>query len=1054
MTENNNCFSSSFGSTPFDDSGRSRLPNKRTTTTFSRSYDTLAIDPFRQGVEVTTNKHRFAGMLPKIGAGNICHQTEIRTYGQANNSIDREQSIIYEDKRDNNLSSIINVFSRSSDVFTTGSSGLVAWFPLNNSLGSYDGLVTLSASYNSNNVSYSAGPISGTYGLYFQGTSQPMFGSTYAPLKLTGSLSIELLWKPTAMNVSPLGDNHTMVSWGPLVFDSPETEARNFVYSFGFDPYNSRMYFAFESGSASDTYSVWGNTTFLSNSANWNQWYHMVLTKNATTKEATLYISGTSYGAQAWSPSYSGPTGGTSCLFRIGGNLNSPQTDLSGTLAHVRVYNRELSQAEVRTFYNQYLTATLEPYVYSGSINLNYPIELNGQEDPNDATLESLTIPFKKPNNEPLYYSAHASRGNIEDGNEDNGLGGGNSQISQFVEYETQPDRIATDQIYDSTLSSNLLAYFTLDATLNEYYGRTTLSASYNSQSVSFSNGPTNQTFALSSTGSSYPQLRANYSPLFLTGNMSLELLFRPGFQLSSSEPVVVSCGGVVQDGTSNTNVQYGFVYDPGDSRFYYMHQTGSNNFAFVNLPNMPSTSSMLNNWQHIIFTRNTGSREVILYMSGNRISSGTYTLAAAPTGGSLSTFTIGGYGPFSNVDGRLAQIRVYNKALSNSEVDYQYQQYLTASTIGYFIDNPNAIQKTRPFIDGGQQYFGSKPPATYTLFNQIPITPVAAFTLDNTLNDFYGNTQLSGTYNTSTITYIPSSAISGTMAANWVSGGISTKPTLGTPYQPLKITGSMSIEVLFNLNGSGGSEGNDLTIFGCASAILSENQSDNVLYHVRYTGSHGLLYLHESGSGANTSFTTQGIPASASFFNRWHHLVVVRDSSAKTVKLYMSGNQVNSQAYTNDADGGSNSFLQIGGGSGGGDLFKWYGQIANVIVYDRPLSAGQVLQRYNAYLSASISGSTTSPIYPDAIITPGFISSQHSLMNPFSDTSDEKIVDQLQTTNSEFISVLENLDINMDEDIRQTFNQKSATAGGDVYGGSSARAGTDSIAFRNRIRR
>ena len=105
--------SSSFGLVPFDDTGRSRLPIKRTTTTFSGGYDTQAIDPFRQGVEVTTNRHKFMGNLPKLGAGNLSHQTKIQTYGQANNSIDREQSIVYDDKADNSLASIVNISSRS-----------------------------------------------------------------------------------------------------------------------------------------------------------------------------------------------------------------------------------------------------------------------------------------------------------------------------------------------------------------------------------------------------------------------------------------------------------------------------------------------------------------------------------------------------------------------------------------------------------------------------------------------------------------------------------------------------------------------------------------------------------------------------------------------------------------------------------------------------------------------------------------------------------------------------------------------------------------------------
>lgn len=45
--------------------------------------DTREIDSFRQGVEITTNKHRFSGMQPKIWTGNVNHFTKAFPYGQA-----------------------------------------------------------------------------------------------------------------------------------------------------------------------------------------------------------------------------------------------------------------------------------------------------------------------------------------------------------------------------------------------------------------------------------------------------------------------------------------------------------------------------------------------------------------------------------------------------------------------------------------------------------------------------------------------------------------------------------------------------------------------------------------------------------------------------------------------------------------------------------------------------------------------------------------------------------------------------------------------------------
>jgi hypothetical protein len=255
----------------------------------------------------------------------------------------------------------IETFVKRRDLNTISSGALysneVVYFPLNGYLNEFYDKTTLSTSYNSSNVRYSNGPIPGTYGLYFSGSSQPLFTTTFSDLNFTGSFSVEFLWKPQIINPTDT-PNMNWISWGPLVEDSPETEARNNQYCFGYDAFNSRAYVQYDSGSSgTDQYEVWTNTSFLSNSANWNRWHHMVFTKNTASLEFNLYISGNSYGAQAYLAS-SGPTGGSGSLFRIGGAIDGPTTNQSGTIAQVRMYNKALSSTEVNARYNAYLTAS------------------------------------------------------------------------------------------------------------------------------------------------------------------------------------------------------------------------------------------------------------------------------------------------------------------------------------------------------------------------------------------------------------------------------------------------------------------------------------------------------------------------------------------------------------------------------------------------------------------------------------------------------------------------------------------------------------------------
>jgi len=87
------------------------------------------------------------------------------------------------------------------------------------------------------------------------------------------------------------------------------------------------------------------------------------------------------------------------------------------------------------------------------------------------------------------------------------------------------------------------------------------------------------------------------------------------------------------------------------------------------------------------------------------------------------------------------------------------------------------------------------------------------------------------------------------------------------------------------------------------------------------------------------------------------------------------------------------------------------------------------------------------------AIVIDGYVAFIQRDADPFDDTKDEQIVEQINTTDATFISRLKELNFDLSEDIRGTFSKKSATAGGDVYGPDSARYGTDSVAYRGLIR-
>jgi hypothetical protein len=119
--------------------------------------------------------------------------------------------------------------------------------------------------------------------------------------------------------------------------------------------------------------------------------------------------------------------------------------------------------------------------------------------------------------------------------------------------------------------------------------------------------------------------------------------------------------------------------------------------------------------------------------------------------------------------------------------------------------------------------------------------------------------------------------------------------------------------------------------------------------------------------------------------------------------------------------------------------------RILQFIEYAAPLTADPFLDAGQQYIGDG-------PIEDDIIID-GYVLFTQRLGDPFDDTEDEEIVKQLEinvaTSGSlDFLMALKQLHVELDDDIRETYTQKSATAGYTVYGPEQTRYGTDSVAF------
>jgi hypothetical protein len=126
-------------------------------------------------------------------------------------------------------------------------------------------------------------------------------------------------------------------------------------------------------------------------------------------------------------------------------------------------------------------------------------------------------------------------------------------------------------------------------------------------------------------------------------------------------------------------------------------------------------------------------------------------------------------------------------------------------------------------------------------------------------------------------------------------------------------------------------------------------------------------------------------------------------------------------------------------------DIPQSNNRILQFIDYDAPITPSPFLDAGQQYIGAGA--------LEDCIILEGYVNYNIRHGIPFDDTKNEEIVKQLNvdiTTpgSTDFIGQLKLLHIELEDDIRENYGRRSASAGCSIYGGNSARYGTDSIAF------
>ena len=371
--------------------------------------------------------------------------------------------------------------------------------------------------------------------------------------------------------------------------------------------------------------------------------------------------------------------------------------------------------------------------------------------------------------------------------------------------------------------------------------------------------------------------------------------------------------GGVLGYGAASSNQAFEF-YVASNSLLMTFYAVNANiNYALS-----------ANQWYHVVATFD--GTNFIAYVNGSNVYSDTRTLNTG-----TGTFRIGGV-PWNNsgefFSGKIDQVRIFNKALSSSEVTTLYGETYASST----------KSTTDIFGDG---------------------SGVALYELDDSAN---GTSPSQNVVETNQL--INLRAINYTSGSTWTDiSGQSNNATLTNPTKPTPESVHFDYA---NLGAQNQYSGNNVSI----EFFIKTTNTDDDYFLTAYDGGgliagEMILYIPNSAASGKPYLRVTGSTSSSSqlAFNHtvvqdaWTHYVLVYDSSltgnTNRFTMYVNGSAVTTSVvggvdgFDNSNFMGDSSDLFIGKRGGGTDYEEM--DIKEFRIYSKSLSSSEVTQNYAA---------------------------------------------------------------------------------------------------------
>jgi hypothetical protein len=311
------------------------------------------------------------------------------------------------------------------------------------------------------------------------------------------------------------------------------------------------------------------------------------------------------------------------------------------------------------------------------------------------------------------------------------------------------------------------------------------------------------------------------------------------------------------------------------------------------------------NAWYYACASYDLATTTAKIYLNGSQIASGAMPAELTPT----TNGYIGYEGSSSNFAGSMGDVRIYNRALSASEIATQYAQYnsqlslykpaggsgngvnLTSGLVGWWPFNGNAKDAT-PYAKDG-------------------IATNATLTADRR----------------------------GRASSAYSFNGTSTK--ISNFPQQISVLGARTVCTWFKTV-STARQG----LVSTRPNTSSSNGRFGFDFHINDPSSGYIVYSHPSAGGVSLQ-AAAGITIGV-----WYFACVTYDVGTGTATIYLNGNSIGSGTVNAENATALTGVLgdEVQNQQNGGTLFPFSGEMDDVRIYNRVLSPSEVSALYNVY--------------------------------------------------------------------------------------------------------